>query len=161
MELEDSTFLTSDYTTKLHHRHNMVLAQKQKHRPIEQDRKPRNKPTNLLNLWIVFGSLVIFTILNLFMLNKQGDNIPPWHTPFPIWNQSVVPCRVLIIASWPAYRFLRRQVWWSGICISFRIFQFVVIHIVKGFDVVNKAKVDAFLELWSCGAYTQRNITQP
>ena len=119
MELEDSTFLTSDYTTKLHHRHNMVLAQKQKHRPIEQDRKPRNKPTNLLNLWIVFGSLVIFTILNLFMLNKQGDNIPPWHTPFPIWNQSVVPCRVLIIASWPAYRFLRRQVWWSGICISF------------------------------------------
>ena len=23
-------------------------------------------------------------------LNKQGDNIQPWHTPFPIWNQSVV-----------------------------------------------------------------------
>ena len=20
--------------------------------------------------------------------NKQGDNIQPWHTPFPIWNQS-------------------------------------------------------------------------
>ena len=28
-------------------------------------------------------------------LNKQGDNIQPWHTPFPIWNQSVVPCPVL------------------------------------------------------------------
>ena len=25
-------------------------------------------------------------------LNKQGDNIQPWRTPFPIWNQSVVPC---------------------------------------------------------------------
>ena len=24
-------------------------------------------------------------------LNKQGDNIQPWHTPFPILNQSVVP----------------------------------------------------------------------
>ena len=24
------------------------------------------------------------------MLNKQGDNIQPWRTPFPIWNQSVV-----------------------------------------------------------------------
>ena len=24
-----------------------------------------------------------------FKLNKQGDNIQPWHTPFPIWNQSV------------------------------------------------------------------------
>ena len=25
-------------------------------------------------------------------LHKQGDNIHPWGTPFPIWNQSVVPC---------------------------------------------------------------------
>ena len=33
-------------------------------------------------------------------LNKQGDNIPPWRTPFPIWNQSVVPCTVLTVASW-------------------------------------------------------------
>ena len=24
-------------------------------------------------------------------LNKQGDNIQPWHSPFPILNQSVVP----------------------------------------------------------------------
>ena len=32
-------------------------------------------------------------------LNKQGDNIQPWCTPFPIWNQSVVPCPVLTVAS--------------------------------------------------------------
>ena len=55
-------------------------------------------------------------------LNKQGDNIQPWRTPFPTWNQSVVPCPVLTVASWPAYRFLKRQVRWSGIPISFRIF---------------------------------------
>ena len=48
-----------------------------------------------------------------YKLNKQGDNMQPWCTPFPIWNQSVVPCSVLPIASWPAYRFLRRQVKWS------------------------------------------------
>ena len=36
-------------------------------------------------------------------LNKQGDNIQPWCTPFPIWNQSIVPCPVLTVASWPAY----------------------------------------------------------
>ena len=36
---------------------------------------------------------------------------------------------------------------WSDIPISFRIFQFVVIHTVKGFGVVNKAKVDVFLIL--------------
>ena len=46
-------------------------------------------------------------------LNKQGASVQPWCTPFPIWNQSVVPCPVLTIASWPAYRFLKRQIRWS------------------------------------------------
>ena len=82
-------------------------------------------------------------------LNKQGDNIQPWRASFPIWNQSIVPCMVLTVASWPAYRFLRRQVRWSVISISFRIFQFVVIYIVKGVSVVNKAEVDVFMEI-SC-----------
>ena len=67
-----------------------------------------------------------------------------------IWNQSVVPCPVLTVASWPAYRFLRRQVRLSGIPISLRIFsQFAVTHTVKGFSVVNDAEIDVFLEL-SC-----------
>ena len=55
-------------------------------------------------------------------LNKPGDNIQPWCASFPIWNQSVVPCPVLTVASWPAYRFLKMQVRWSGIPISLRIF---------------------------------------
>ena len=55
-----------------------------------------------------------------YKLNKQGDK--PWCTPFPIWNQSVVPCPILTVASWPAYRFHRRQVRWSSIPISWRIF---------------------------------------
>ena len=46
-------------------------------------------------------------------------------------------------------QFLRSQVRWSGIPISFRIFQFVVIHTVKGIGIVNKAEIDVFLEL-SC-----------
>ena len=57
-----------------------------------------------------------------YKLNKQGDNIQPWHTPFPICNQSVVLCPILTVSSWPAYRLLRRQVRWSGIPISWRIF---------------------------------------
>ena len=61
-------------------------------------------------------------------LNTQGDIVQPWRTTFPIWNQSIVQCPDLTVASWPAYRFLKRQVRWSGIPISFRIFQFVVIH---------------------------------
>ena len=57
-----------------------------------------------------------------YKLNKQGDNIQPWQTPFLIWNQSVVLCQVLTVASWPACRFLRRQVRWSGIPNSLEIF---------------------------------------
>ena len=57
-----------------------------------------------------------------YKLNKQDDNIQPSHTPFPNLNQLVVPCPVLTIASWSAYRFLRRQVRWSEIPISLRMF---------------------------------------
>ena len=57
-----------------------------------------------------------------YKLNKQGDNIQPWDMPFSIWNQSVVPCPILTVASRPAYRFLRRQFRWSDIPISFRSF---------------------------------------
>ena len=57
-----------------------------------------------------------------YKLNKQGDNIEPWHTPFPILNHSIGPCVVLTVASWTTYRFLRSQVRWWGSPISFRIF---------------------------------------
>ena len=67
------------------------------------------------------SSLAFLMMYSAYKLNKQGDNIQPWHTPFPIWNQSVVPCLVLTVSSWPAYRFFRRQVS-SGIPISWRIF---------------------------------------
>ena len=82
-----------------------------------------------------------------YRLNKQGNNIQPWCTPFPIWNHSVVVPPVLTVASWPAYRFLRRQVRYSHILKNFP--QFVVIHRVKGFGIVNKTEVNACLEL-SC-----------
>ena len=47
------------------------------------------------------------------------------------------------------YRFLRRQVRWSDIPIYKNFPQLVVIHTVKVFGIVNKAKVDVFLKL-SC-----------
>ena len=69
------------------------------------------------------SSLVLHLMYSAYKLNKQGDNIQLWCTPFPIWNQSVVPCPVLTVASSPEkYRFLRRQVRWSAITISLRIF---------------------------------------
>ena len=77
-----------------------------------------------------------------YELNNQGDNIQPSLTPFPIWNQSVIPCPVLTVASWSAYNFLRRQIRWSGIPIS-KNFP-VCCNAHKGFSVVNEA--DVFLE---------------
>ena len=38
--------------------------------------------------------------------------------------------------------------WGCDIPISFRIFQFIVIHTVKGFGIVNKAEIDDFMKLF-------------
>ena len=77
--------------------------------------------TAILILACASSSPAFLMMYSAYKLNKQGDNIQPWCNPFPIWNQSVVPCPVLTVASWPPYRFLKRQVRWSGIPISFRI----------------------------------------
>ena len=68
------------------------------------------------------SSLAFCIMYSAYRLNKQGDNTQPWRIPFPIWKQSIVPCPVLTVASWPEYRFFRRQVRWSGIPVSLRIF---------------------------------------
>ena len=68
------------------------------------------------------SSSTFHMMYSAYKLNKQSDSIQPWHAPFPIWNHCVVPWSVLTVASWPSYRFLRRQVRWSGIPISWRIF---------------------------------------
>ena len=68
---------------------------------------------------------------------------------FPSWNQSVVPCPVLTVASWPAHRFLRRQARWFGIP-SLSEFSTVCCDLhSQSLCIVNKAEVDVFLEL-SC-----------
>ena len=61
----------------------------------------------ILILACASSSLAFLVMYSECKLNKQGDKIQPWRTPFPTWNQSVVPCPVLTVASWPAYRFLR------------------------------------------------------
>ena len=68
------------------------------------------------------SSLAFLMMYYAFKLHKQGDNIQPGRTPFPILNQSFVSCTVLTVASWPENRFHRKQVRWSGIPISLRIF---------------------------------------
>ena len=92
-------------------------------------------------------------------LNKRSDHMQPWCTPFPILNQSVVPCLILTAASWLAYRFHKRQVRWSGIPISLRIFHSLlcpsrkrVFHSLLCPSRKSEAEVDVFLE-FSCFFY--------
>ena len=75
----------------------------------------------ILILTCASSGVAFHVMYSAYKSNKQGDNIQPWHIPFSIWNQSVA-CPVITVASWPAHRFLRRQVRWSGIPISWRIF---------------------------------------
>ena len=43
------------------------------------------------------SSPAFYIMYSAYKLNKQGDNIQPWHTPFPIWNQSVISCLLLLL----------------------------------------------------------------
>ena len=67
------------------------------------------------------SSPAFLMMYSAYKLNKPGDNVQPWRTPLLIWNQFIVPCPVLTVAPWPAHRFLRKQVSWSGVPISWRI----------------------------------------
>ena len=111
------------------------------------------------------SSLAFLMMYSAYKLNKQGDNIQPWCTPFLILNQFVFPYLVLTVASWPACKFSRRQmVWYSHLFYNFP--QFVVIHTVKGFSIVNKAEIRCFsgtllLFWWSNGCWQFDNMLVP
>ena len=80
---------------------------------------------------------IMFTVCKL---NKQGDNIQPWGTLFPILNQSIFPCPVLTVSSLLTHSFLRRQIRGSGIPISLRISTVCCDPEVKGLAETMKQK---------------------
>ena len=55
-----------------------------------------------------------------YKLNKQGDNIQPWHTLFQFWTSLLFHVQFYCFLT--CTRYLRKQVRWSGIPISWRIF---------------------------------------
>ena len=98
------------------------------------------------------SSPAFLMMYSVYKLNKQGDNIVLMYS-FSYWEpcclepclESVFPCPVLTVASWPAYRFLKRQIR----CPSLSGFSTVYCDPHKGFGIVNKAERDGFLE-FSC-----------
>ena len=91
------------------------------------------------------SSLAFLMMYSACKLNEQGDNIQPWRTPVPIQNQSVVPCpsNSCFLTCIQIPQEAGNVVWYSHLFKNFP--QFLVIHTVKGFSIVNKA--DVFLEL--------------
>ena len=94
------------------------------------------------------SNLAFHMIYSAYNLNKQSDSVQSWHTPFPVWNQSgsmtgsnccFLTC---IQVSQEA-----GQVVCSRLLKNFP--QFVLIHTVKGYWVVNEAEADVFLEYFS------------
>ena len=92
---------------------------------------------------------------SVFKLNKQGDNIQLWCIPFLIWIWSLLEpvCRSMSSSNCCFFTCIQisqeagQVVWYSHLFQNFP--QFVVIHTVKSFGVVNKAEADVFLRL-SC-----------
>ena len=82
-----------------------------------------------------------------FLMNwlfaSGGQSIGAWRTPFPIWNQSVWPMSISNCCFLTYIQEAGKVVWYSH---HFKNFpQFVVIHTVKGFSVVNEAEIHVFL----------------
>ena len=91
------------------------------------------------------SSPAFFMMYYAYKLNKQGDNIQPWRTPFPIWNQSVSSSNCCFLTCKQISQEAGQVVCYSHLLQNFP--QFIVIHTVKGFGIVNKAEIDVFLEL--------------
>ena len=103
-------------------------------------------PSNLVQA-CPSSSPAFLMMYSAYKLNNQGDNIQPGYIPFPIWSQSVVSCRLItcFLTCIQISQEAGQVVWYSHLFQNFP--QFIVIHTVKGFGIVNKADVDVFLEL--------------
>ena len=84
--------------------------------PTESKRSPSN-----LDFSFCFIQPGISHMHSSYKLNKHGDNIQPWRTPFPIWNQSVVPCTVLTVAY--SLVQLNKFIWFSCFCYDYSYLQ--------------------------------------
>ena len=85
----------------------------------------------ILILAYASSSPAFLMMYSAYKLNKQGDNTQPWHTPFPVWNQSVVPCPVLtcFLTCIQVSQEAGQAVWYSHLFQNFP--QFTVIHTVR------------------------------
>ena len=67
----------------------------------------------ILILACASSSPAFLTMYSAYKLNKQCDNIQPWRTPFPIWNQSVCQIKITVLSYRPTRK--RKNSWIKGV----------------------------------------------
>ena len=80
-------------------------------------------------------------------LDKQGDNIQPCHTPFPILKGKVTPMsgsNCCFLAYMQFSQETSKVFWYSHLFQNFP--HFFVVHTVRGFHVVSEAEAEVFRE---------------
>jgi len=97
-------------------------------------------PAMLIPTWD--SSILVFRMLYpAYRLYKQGDNIQPCCTPFPIWTSLLFHVWFKLLLLDPHIGF--SVGWYSHL---FKNFPQLVIHTVKGFSLVSEAEISFFLE---------------
>ena len=74
----------------------------------------------------VSSSPAFHMMYSAYKLNKQGDNIHPWHTPFPIWNQCIFSISSYNCCFLTCIQIPQEAVRWSGVPTSLRIFHILL-----------------------------------
>ena len=101
------------------------------------------------------SSLAFLMMCSVYKLSKQHDNKQSCHTPFSILNQFFHTGFCCFLTSIQVSQETRKMVWYSHLFKSFP--QFIMIHTVKGFSVLNETEVDVFLE-FSCFLCDPANV---
>ena len=108
-------------------------------------------PAMLIPTWD--SSILVFRMLYpAYRLYKQGDNIQPYCTPFPIWTSLLFHVWFKLLLLDPHIGF--SVVWYSHL---FKNFPQLVIHTVKGFSLVSEAEISFFLE-FPCFLHDLMNV---
>ena len=99
------------------------------------------------------SSCTFLMMCSAYRLNKHGDRRQPCRTPVSILNPSVVPFRVLTVASWATYRFLGSWVlscWGRFLMYSpfFEEFFFFLFLILNRCWILLKASASIEIIIW-------------
>ena len=105
------------------------------------------------------SSLVFLMIDSAYKLNKQGENIQPWctysFTSFEPVCRSMYSSNCCFLTCIQVSQEAGKVVLYSHVFKNFP--QFVMLHTVKGFSLINEAEVDVFLE-FSCFFYDPTDV---